>query len=173
MIESGQIEQEAGVVQFQRLTTGADGSFLFQRVPGDVELELVYWGKGIPPGRADRLDALSAKDLGNLEIGALAPARIAGTIDRKVFPEFNSIQLSGNSRFFQAKVAADGKSFTIDDLPPGTYEMQVYGPAVRVPNMPGAFQTPVVGRRAVMLAAGQEESIEMGTADLVKDSAPK
>jgi beta-lactamase regulating signal transducer with metallopeptidase domain/5-hydroxyisourate hydrolase-like protein (transthyretin family) len=168
MIESGQIEQVANVVQVQRLTTGADGSFLFQRVPGDVELELVYWGKGIPPARMDHLESLSAKERTNLAIKALAPARIVGKIDRNAFPRFSSIQLSGMSRFYQAKVAADGKSFTIDDLPPGTYEIQIYGPGVRSANDPNAFQTPVTGRRAVTIAEGTEEKTEMGSGELVQ-----
>jgi RNA polymerase sigma factor (sigma-70 family) len=172
MIESGQIEQVASVVQVQRLTTGADGTFLFQKVPGDVELELVYWGKGIPPARLDHLEGLSEKERGNLEIKALAPARIVGTIDRKTFPEFNSIQLSSNSRFYYAKVAADGKSFTFEDLPPGTYEVQVYGPAVRQPNDPGAFQTPLIGRRSVTIDEGGEEKVEMGSGELVPMQMP-
>jgi hypothetical protein len=172
MIESGQIEQIASVIQVQRLATGADGSFLFQHVPGDVELELAYWGKRIPPARMDRLETLTAKERGNLEIKALAPARIAGKIDRKVFPEFSSIQLGGNSRFYQAKVAADGKSFTIDDLPPGAYEVQIYGPAVRQPNNPGAFETAVIGRRAVALDEGQQEMIELGPGELVQNDSP-
>jgi RNA polymerase sigma factor (sigma-70 family) len=167
MVESGQIEQVANVLQVRRLTTGADGIFEFQRVPGDVELELVYWGKGLPGTRIDHLDAFSAKDLANLEIMALAPARITGKIDRKVFPEVTSILLSGNDRFFRATIAGNGKTFTIDDLPPGTYEVQVYGPAVRDANNPGAFQTPVVGRLAVTLAEGQEQQVEIGNGELV------
>jgi hypothetical protein len=154
------------------MTTAADGGFVFQRVPGDVELELVYWGKGIPPARIDHVHTLSAKDRANLEIKALAPARIVATIDRNVFPRFSSIQLSGMSRFYQAKVAGDGKSFTIDDLPPGTYEVQVYGPAVRLPDNPGAFQTPLIGRRAVTIDEGKEEKIDMGAGELVQNDWP-
>jgi hypothetical protein len=169
MIESGQIEQVANVVQVQRLTTGADGSFAFQRVPGDVEIELVYWGKGIPPARIDHVETFSAKERANLVIKALAPARIAGKINRDAFPEFSSIQLSGMSRFYQAKIAADKKSFAFDDLPPGMYEVQVYGPAVRSPDNPNAFQTPVVGRRAVTIEEGKEESVDLGSRDQVRN----
>jgi RNA polymerase sigma factor (sigma-70 family) len=169
MIESGQVEQAAQVVQVQRLTTGADGAFVFQRVPGDVELELVYWGKGVPGARIDQIDALSAKDLGDMEIKALAPARIVGKLDRKVFPEFESISLSGSTRFYRATVAADGKGFTIDDLPPGKYEVQIYGPAMRVPNRPAAFETQVIGRRTVMIEVGQQATVEMGAADATKE----
>jgi beta-lactamase regulating signal transducer with metallopeptidase domain/uncharacterized GH25 family protein len=164
MIESGQIDQVANVLQVQRLTTGPDGSFVFARIPGDTEIELVYWGKGIPSARIDHLESLVAKERANLVIKAPASARITGTIDRKIFPEFSSIQLSGMSRFFQAKVAADKKTFVIDDLPAGDYEVQVYGPAVRV-NSPDAFQTPVVGRRPVSLVEGKEERISLGEGD--------
>src|SRR5262249_37297173 len=45
MLESGQTEQVANVLQFRRTTTADDGGFAFERVPGDAEIELVYWGK--------------------------------------------------------------------------------------------------------------------------------
>src|SRR5439155_9491179 len=113
MIETGQIEQIANVLQFQRQTTAADGKFLFERVPDGAEIELVYWGKGVPDGRVDHLETLSAKERTDLTVKAPAAARITGTIDRKVFPEFSSIQFcfSASNKFYQAVVAMDGKSF--------------------------------------------------------------
>jgi RNA polymerase sigma factor (sigma-70 family) len=171
MIETGQIEQIANVLQFQHQTTAADGSFVFERVPGDAEIELAYWGKGIPPGRQDHLETLSAKERASLEIKTLAPARLVGTIDRKIFPEIGPIQLSasppgGSARFFEAKISADGKSFDVDDLPPGQYEVQIYSLSKRVPDNPGAFQQSVIARRSVTLKPGKIEKIELGKDDL-------
>jgi len=56
MIETGKIEQAAEVLQVQKLRSGADGSFAFGDIPAGTEIELVYWGKGIPPGRVDNLE---------------------------------------------------------------------------------------------------------------------
>jgi hypothetical protein len=171
MIESGQVDQAPNVLQVQRLTTGADGAFVFPGIPGDAEIELVYWGKGIPPGRQDHLETLAAKDRGNLEVKTEAPARVTGVIDRKIFPEFRSIQLSsaagGSGHFFDAKISPDKKTFDIDDLPPGPYELQVYGAPVRLPDQPGAFQTRVIGKRSLSLKSSKVERVDLGKDDLV------
>lgn len=168
MIESGQIDQMANVLQVQRHTTAADGSFSFQNVPIDVELELVYWGKGIPDARLDNLNNLSKRDLAKLSLKAPAPARIVGTIDRKAYPEFSSIQLSGPDKFYRATVAADGKSFTIDDVPAGNYEVQVYGQNKRLEGRSGAFETSVLAQRAVVLEAGSVVNVPIGNAERAK-----
>jgi hypothetical protein len=165
MIESGQIDQALNVLKVARLTTGTDGSFVFERIPSDAEIELVYWGKGIPSGRVDHLETLPAKERASLEVKALAPARITGTIDRKVFPEIGMIQLSSSSRYFDAKVSADGKSFEIEDLPPGQYDLQLYGPSRRVPDRPGSSPQTVIGRRPVNLKEGQTDTVEFGKGD--------
>jgi protocatechuate 3,4-dioxygenase beta subunit len=172
MIETGQINQMASVLQFQRQMTAADGSFVFKGVPGDVEIELVYWGKGIPDGRVDHLETLSEKERTDLVVKGLAPARITGTIDRKAFPKFSSIQLSGSSRFYQATLAADGKRFVFDNLPPGQYEVQVYGPSMRAEGRPGAIQQAVLARKAVSLGEGQEETVPLGEIERVKNESP-
>jgi hypothetical protein len=70
-------------------------------------------------GRVDHLEKMSTTELGKLEVKTLAPARITGTIDRKVFPEIGMIRLFSSNHDFPAKISADGKSFEIADLPPG------------------------------------------------------
>jgi beta-lactamase regulating signal transducer with metallopeptidase domain/protocatechuate 3,4-dioxygenase beta subunit len=171
MIESGQIDQMPNIIQWQRKTTAADGSFEFQRVPRDIDTEIVYWGKGVPPGRMDHLEKLTDKERGRLEIKAAAPGRVAGTIDRKVFPELQSIQLSGVSQFFQATLAADGKSFSVDDLVAGRYEVQVYE-SQRIEGRPGAFQTRVIARKTITVEAGKEEKVSLGAGELVPAGGP-
>src|SRR5262249_42791814 len=127
MIETNQIEQVASVLQVGRMTTKADGSFHFDGIQGDADVELVYWAKGIAPGRMANLHTLTAAErTAGIEVKALAPSRIDGTIDRGAFPAFESITLSGANRFWQVKRSADGKSFVFDDLPPGKYEVQIY-----------------------------------------------
>jgi hypothetical protein len=168
MIESGQVDLTPNVLQLQRATTGADGTFVFQRVPGDAEIELVYWGKGVPAGRIDRIEAMPEKERTSLLVTTPAPARVVGTIDRKAFPEVSSIMLSGASRFFQSSAAADKKSFTFDDLPAGNYELQVYGSRMFDENKPGAFTITVIARRSVTIEAGMELKVEMGERDRMR-----
>jgi protocatechuate 3,4-dioxygenase beta subunit len=165
MIESGQIDQMANVLQFQRQTTAADGKFLFERVPGGAEIELAYWGKGVPDGRLDHLEKMPAKERTNLTIKAPAPGRVVATIDKKVFGEYGSIQLSGSNKFYQATPSPDGKNFIFDDLPAGNYEVQIYSKPMRVEEHPGAFTQKVIGRVSVKVDEGKEEKVELGEAD--------
>ncbi|HWY85690.1 MAG TPA: carboxypeptidase regulatory-like domain-containing protein [Gemmataceae bacterium] len=167
-IETGQIETLANVLQFRKLTTDADGSFVFAGIPADALIELAYWGKGFPAGRVDRLEKLSATERANLVVKALAPARITGTFDRKTYPEFSTIGLwdfSDISRSFTAKIADDGKTFAIDDLPPGTYDVRVYGPRISLPDRPGFSTVPMLGHRSVTLEEGKEFHISLGEAE--------
>ncbi len=165
MIETGQVEHAPNVLQVQRRTTGADGGFEFRRVAGDAEVELVYWGKGIPGNRMDHLETLSEKERTALVVKTLAPARVVGTIDRKAFPKFSSIELSGVGRFFHAVVSADGKNFTVGDLPPGNYELQVYSPYERVKEHPGSLSCTVLAAKSLKLADGREERVSVGEGD--------
>ena len=165
-IESGRLEQAPNVLQVQRRTTTADGSFVFQRVPNDAEIELVYWGKGISRGRMDHLEGLSEKERTALLIRVAASARITGTIDRKVFPEFSDILIGTPGRAYQAAVAADGKGFVIEDVPAGRYSIQVYGPALRTEDRPnGPFRSQIVGRKSVAVEEGKETKVELGEGD--------
>ncbi len=172
MITSGQLAQIPNVLQLQRQTTAADGSFAFEHVPGDAEIELAYWGKGIPDGRVDHLELLSLKERTGLLVKTAAPARITGTLDRKVFPEFSDILLSGRGRFYRATRAGDGASFVIEDVPAGEYELQIYSRGKRTEPDPSGFTTEVIGRKRVTLETGQEARVALGAADRVKKSDP-
>jgi beta-lactamase regulating signal transducer with metallopeptidase domain/protocatechuate 3,4-dioxygenase beta subunit len=171
--QTGQIDHRPNVLQLQRKTTAADGSFVFERVPGDAEIELVYWGKGVPGGRVDHLEKLSEKERTSLVVRAPASARIVGTIDRKAFPELKSIhlQLSGSTRTFEVALAADGKSLVIDDLPAGEYQILVFGPPVRVEGQLGAL-VQTLGRKSISLAEGQEGKVVLGEADRQTPTPP-
>lgn len=166
MIETGQIEQVAEVVQYQKLTTGADGGFVFSRVPKNTEIELVYWGTGIPDARVDHLEQRPDKERANLVLTAEAPAQVRGTLDVNAFPEASEIQLSGNGRYYRATLAADKKTFTIKDVAPGSYEVQVYGKPRRIDDS-GGFTTTVVCRRPIVLQAGQNSQVDLLVVDRV------
>jgi beta-lactamase regulating signal transducer with metallopeptidase domain/5-hydroxyisourate hydrolase-like protein (transthyretin family) len=167
MIELGQLAHMPEIVQFRQAVSGPDGSFEFDRVPMDVEIELVYWGKGVAPSRLDHLEKLESSTREKLSIKVLDPATIKGTIDLKVFPELGEVMLSGAGKFFHSKLSADRTHFTIEDVPPGDYEVQLYGKAIRTPGSSG-FSTPVLGRQAVKVKAGEIREITLSKPDLVK-----
>ena len=124
-IETGRIEQAPAVLQVQRKTTAADGTFTFPGLPADAELELAYWGKGFPRSRRANLEKLSESERGNLVVKTLAPARIVGTIDRQVFPAVQALSLRSMMNFTRVALADDAKNFAIEDLPPGSFEIQL------------------------------------------------
>jgi len=66
-------------------------------------------------------------------------------------------------------VAADGKTFVIEDLPAGNFEIQVYGPSKRVEGQPNAVQNSVVGRRPVTLEEGSNVNVPLDEADRVEE----
>jgi beta-lactamase regulating signal transducer with metallopeptidase domain len=172
LVESGQLAYRDNVLQFQRKTTAADGSFEFQRVPTDAETELAYWGRGVPHGRVEHLEQLADNERANLVIKAPASARVTGTIDRAVYPEISNIHVNGRSIFYRATVAADGKSFTVEDMLPGVYQIYVYGPSNRLPGKAGDFGPSSVGRLGVTLQEGQEAKVTLGVAERMGRRAP-
>lgn len=164
MIESGQIEQAADVLQYQKQVTGPDGSFAFPRVPKNAEIELVYWGQGIADARVDHLEQRSEKDRANLVITAAAPVRITGTLDLKAFPDASDIQLSGRGRYYRGVRSDDKKTFTFSDVAAGSYELQVYGRQEPV-EVPGGFRVTVVARKPLVLQEGQDIQVTVNVAD--------
>lgn len=161
MVELGQLAQVAGVSQFLSRTTAADGSFEFRGVVPDAEVELVYWGKGVPAGRVDRLDKRPAADRAALVVKALASATVSGTIDRNAYPEIESVQLNEGTRSFRATLAADGTTFTFADLPPGQYQLLVYGPYRRIEGRPGAVTNEILARQPVTVKVGATKTVTM------------
>lgn len=161
MVQLGQLAQVAGVSQFLSRTTAADGSFEFCGVVPNAEVELVYWGKGVPGSRVDRLDKRPAAERTALVVKALASATVAGTIDRKVYPEFESIQLIDGTRSFRATLAANGKTFTFADLPPGQYQLLVYGPYHRVEGRPGAVTNEILATQPVTVKVGATKTVTL------------
>ncbi len=149
--ETGQVAEADGVLRYLSGVTAADGGFEFRGVPPDAEVELVYWGKGVPGGRADRLDRRPAAGRAALVVKALAPASVAGTIDRKAFPEIGDVLVSGGSRYHHATLSPDGSTFTAEDLAAGNWEVLVYSPTRRAEGRPGALTNEVLARRPLTL----------------------
>jgi uncharacterized GH25 family protein len=172
MVESGQLAQDALVLQFQKGTTGADGTFEFRGVPDRAQVELVYWGQGAPPGRLDHIEMLTAAERAGLVVKLSAPARVVVTIDHAAFPDMDRIEVGGPSKRYPATRSADGKSFVVEDLPAGRYTLQVFGPPKRVERGGGAFTQAVVAQKPLVLVEGKEERVTVDAADRVGGRQP-
>ncbi|HTI50739.1 MAG TPA: carboxypeptidase-like regulatory domain-containing protein, partial [Planctomycetaceae bacterium] len=167
MIRSGRLAQQAGIVRFVEGKTDAAGRFEFTRIPKDLEVELVWWGAGIAPGRSDHLELFEEKDRTAIEIELPAPAIIKATIDRKAFPEISQISLhsrdTGNEER-QVLLKPGQKSFEIADLAPGTYTVLVMGPNERIRGQfPGAFTSKPLAQIAITLAAGETKELDFAS----------
>ena len=137
MIQSGQLTQQPGVTRFLEAITDQQGRFRFSRIPRDSEVELVWWGQGIAPGRADHLERTVLSATESIAITTPAPARIVGTVDRKAYPgaihiEVNPTDVDIGSKELQ--LAPDQSGFEIGDLSPGEYRVSVLSPFERSPD---------------------------------------
>ena len=74
-------------------------------------------------------------------------------------------------QFYKAVLSADGKSFVMDSLPAGTYELQVFGPASRADGLAGVSLSR--GRKPVTLEEGKEAKISLGDADRENVPSPQ
>ena len=126
MIQIGQIEGQAMVSQFLSASTNAKGRFKFEQVQPGAEILLAYWGDGISQSRVHSIEKLSAERRENMEIKTVAAGKVTGSIDREQRPIVSRISLSGGHSSHSAKVSFDGRKFEIKNVPPGTYELQVY-----------------------------------------------
>ena len=87
--------------------------------------------------------------------------RVNPAIDRRAYLEFESIQLLNGTKSFRATLAADGTTFTFADLPPGQYQLLVYGPYHRTEGRPGAVKNEILARQPVTLNAGATKTVTM------------
>ena len=166
-IETGQIEHARTVFQVVRKTTAADGTFTFPGLPADAELELAFWGKGFPRFRMANLQKLPESERGKLVAKALAPARMVGTIDRQAFPLIRGLSIVSEGNISRVTLADDGKSFAIEDLPQGHFDLQLMGPLKTMPgDPPGTGRAiNVIGRKSGTLKEGEEAKVTLGEAD--------
>jgi hypothetical protein len=165
MIQSGQVGQIESVLQFQSTVSGKDGSFLFDRVRQSPAMEIAYWGEQISQGRLKEIERLSPQQRTNLTIKVVSPGVIRGNIDRKALPDVGSIMLMGAAGtvgfdYRQAEVVAKQTSYELRNIPPGKYELQVYGPYIRKEG--DRLTNEVIQRHAVEVSAGETVTLDLG-----------
>lgn len=168
MIETRQIALNSKVVRFIEAATDAKGQFNFTGVPKNAEVELVWSGKGIAPGRADHLEQADANERGALDLTIPSPARIIVTIDRKQFPSVGQIQVSHASGAFgsvslDVNPKPDQAVFEVGDLAQGEYQIHLmsrYERAGGPAGDGGGLTSQTLGTRNVTVRPGRTARVE-------------
>lgn len=93
-------------------------------------------------GRRAGLEKLEEGERGSIEIVLDPPALIAGTVDRKAFPDASRVVLHaallGVVDYMSVTLTSGQEKFELADLPAGTYTVTLMGPlrpALRGPGM--------------------------------------
>ena len=157
MITSGQLAQQGRVSRFLEAATDADGRFLFERVRDGQEIELAWWGKGVAPGRADHLEAVERKDDELLEVLADTPARLVGTIDRKLHPQAGRIRVnsaSGTIHYDEVELKPGWSDYEFADLAPGTYTVTLSTAFEPIPGTDGGLTSRPLASAKVTIESG-------------------
>lgn len=162
-IERGHTETQATTRQVQKGATAADGSFTFQGVPADAEIQLAYWGGGIPRGRVEHLDKLPAAERAALTVNVPAPASLTVAIDQAAIPGVNSIGLSGFENTDKFKPVGPA-SYRAGDLPAGKYTVTAYATPQPIEGSSGWTVRPLA-TTTVTLKVGEQAKVEMGAAE--------
>lgn len=156
MITSGQAAQAAQVLRFLEATTDKAGVFTFPSLPKDMEVEIVWWGTGVVPGRSEHLEAMDRKPTDIFEIRTPPSCTIIGTLNRKAYPSAGRLRLDDDQGAIEGvdiELKADQEEFTFPDLPPGTYRITLSTPFERVPGGGGSLTNRVLATKTVRVAA--------------------
>ncbi len=153
MIQTGQTGQQAIVAQFLAATTDSRGRFKFEAVQQGKEVSLAYWGNDIAQNRVHGIERLSTEGQQGLTINANAAGIVQGSIDRASLKTISSIRVSGQNMSLDATLSQDGTTYEIRNVPPGTYELQVYGPDL--PKRDGYLESKVLERIPVQVESGK------------------
>ena len=163
MMRTGQAAQDARVTRFHEAVTDAQGRFDFPDVPRGMEVELVYWGKGVVPGRADHLEALDRRPGESLEIAMPEAGKVAGTIDRKTYPNAGKVRISdqdGATDYEDVDLKPDQADYEIGDLAPGTYTITLSSRYERSTVIPNGLSSKTLESRTITVPAGGTERVD-------------
>jgi hypothetical protein len=168
MIQSGNAEKAAGVKQFLSITSRQNGEFAFEQVRPAAAMQIVYWGEGISQDRVEGIEQMSEVDRALLTIEVVTPGTVRGMIDREALPGVRSIALSPKvfgirSAFQHAHLTAGQSTYEIRNVPPGKYQLQVYGELVREEGTDGYSQD-VVQRHEIEVRSGETLTFDLGAA---------
>jgi hypothetical protein len=162
MIQNGQVAQQSGVLRFVHAATGKDGAFHFERIPIGADSELVWWGKGISPGRRAGLEKLAGRERETIQIVLEPPARIIGKVDRTAFPEASQVVLQAANRglmdYVNVPLAEGQETFELPDLAAGKYTIALMGPSKPAPRGLG-MTSQRIDAITIELKAGERKEV--------------
>ncbi|QDT21380.1 carboxypeptidase regulatory-like domain-containing protein [Gimesia chilikensis] len=163
MVQNGNLKSVAQVAQFLSATTNAEGQFEFKNVNSSPDIELAYWGGGVAQGRLPGLERFDKKQRTTIVIKTQATGSLRGKVNRQRFKTISHITLSGEDTFYNATLSADGTTYEIKDVSPGTYQIQIYAPEQeRLIGDRTSRGSDVVFRLPVKISAGEEQTANLG-----------
>ena len=119
-----------GIVQYLSAVSGADGSFHFDRVRLDNDIELVWWGEGVSEGRKKQMEKLPAAERQAIRIENAKPGAMAGKINRQTFPNLADIGIihqggGGGMHDIRFDEQPDKADYDFRNLTPGEYILTI------------------------------------------------
>ena len=163
MIESGQVAQQAKVTRFLEAVTDAEGGFAFPDVPRADLVEIVWWGKGVAPGRREELERTGIDEA--IALTVPDPARLIGTVDREAFGDDLSVRISPPAMGLPdvtVQLKPGQATFEVNDLAPADYQVTLQGPPVRTGDPSGSFTYPALDTQRVLINPGEARRIRFG-----------
>jgi beta-lactamase regulating signal transducer with metallopeptidase domain/protocatechuate 3,4-dioxygenase beta subunit len=163
MIQTGQIAQQASVARFQEAITDGDGRFRFAAIPKDAEVELVWWGKGITPGRADHLEDLDDKGRDAIELKLPVPSKIVGKIDRAAYPQAGRIEIrpaDGAIDYPGVELKPGQTDYEVGNLVPGEYQVTMMSAYERAPGGGQGLTSRSLGTGKVTVEPGETARVD-------------
>ncbi len=166
MIKSGQVRDTDIVSQFLSATTDGEGRFEFSQVRPGKDIELLWWGSEISQDRLAGISELQPEQRATLSVQVITAGIVRGAIDPTMFPEVSMVDLvkqpahRGNFHSHRSlPLAADG-GYEIRDVPPGTYELMIYGPFTREKD--SGLSNEVIKRVRVSVESGKTVTLNIG-----------
>lgn len=146
--------------------TDAEGHFEIGNMPGTANLELVWWGESIAPGRLLRLQRLSDDESRNLEVVLPKPARITAKVNRQHFPEADSVQIQHQSGaldldvFRDLRLKRDQEELEVTNLPAGKYILRLLRAGPVPTGRPGRRAVQELSSVTVTVTSGETAEVE-------------
>ena len=163
MIESGQVRNDAGCLQFATTTSNQDGSFKFERVKNGNWMEIIYTGGHTANGRQVLVDPQEDRNLIGLEIKAAFAGSVKVTVDREKHPKAYSVSATAQDPFApfgytEKKLNEDGKDVVFDQLPPGKYSVSIQEKPIAIGN--NGFEVKSLKAEVVYVLEKTEANVE-------------
>lgn len=129
MVKSGQLAIQDSIRAMESARTAKDGTFSFPLVPGP-DIDLVYWGNGVPQERIQNVGRLPVEQLGNWQIRAARGMKVGGKIDPAAYSGITKLELrSTTDHTFEMdlRINEGQTSYEFPAVPAGSYTLRVLG----------------------------------------------